>query len=270
MMTGFSGEATHLAREAVKLGYEMVVAVGGDGTVNEVVNGLYQDGAAVNDGPVLAILPLGSGCDLARTLRIPGRLPEALKVLETGCTKRVDVGRAEFLNLTGGTETRLFINIADLGGGGLVVQKANKAPRILGRRPNYLWGIVSAALSYKARAVEVSIDGGTAMELCVRNLIIANGRYFGRGFFPAPGALMDDGLFDIVNVGNFGIVEGLRHVPKLRRGTHLSLDKVSFFQGRSVKATSEEEVLLEMDGELVGMLPASFEIIPGAVNLLVS
>lgn len=266
-VTKSDGQATHLTRDAVRSGCEVVVAVGGDGTVNEVVNGLFEKGIMFEQDLVLAIIPLGSGCDLARSLGIPCEISEAIKAVEGNSTRRIDVGWVDFVNLSGERERRHFVNIADLGGGGLVVQKANRAPRILGRRPNYLWGILSAAFSYKARMMNVSIDGGELLRLAVRNLIIANGRYFGRGFLAAPQAKMDDGLFDIVSIGNFGTIEGMWHLPKLYRGTHLGLEKVSYFRGQKVEANSDEEVLLEMDGELVGTLPATFGIIPGALNV---
>jgi len=269
-MTESCGQAVHLTRDAVRSGYEMVVAVGGDGTVNEVLNGLFQNGSVFHQNLVLGIIPLGSGCDTIRSLNIPKEPTGAIKAVEGNGTRRVDVGRVEFINLRGERESRLFINIADLGAGGLVVQKASQAPRILGQRPNYVWGILTAALKYKARTVNLSIDGDGPLILAVRNTIIANGRYFGRGFHAAPQAKMDDGLFDIVNVGDFGIMESLWHVPKLYRGTHLGLEKVDHFRGRKVEVSADEEVLLEMDGELVGTLPAAFEIMPSAINIAAS
>ena len=265
-MTEFGGQATQVASEAARSGYEMVVAVGGDGTVNEVLNGLFVEGVPHNQNLILGTIPLGSGCDLARSLGIPREITGAIKVLESGGTRRIDVGGVGFLDLRGERESRLFINIADLGAGGMVVQKASRAPRILGQRPNYLWGILSVALSYRARMVSISIDGEPA-RLAVRNLIIANGRYFGRGFLPAPDAEIDDGLFDIVNIGDFGTIESIWHIPKLHRGTHIGLGKVSTFRGRKVEASADEEVLLEIDGELVGTLPATFEVLPDAINV---
>lgn len=257
-----------MTRDAVRSGCQVVVAVGGDGTVNEVVNGLFESGVTFDQNLVLVIIPLGSGCDLARSLSIPSKISEAIKAVESNSMRRIDVGMVDFVNLGGERERRYFVNIADLGGGGLVVQKANRAPRILGQRPNYLWGMLSVAFSYRTRMMDVSIDGSEPLRLAAKNLIIANGRYFGRGFLAAPQAKMDDGLFDIVSVGDFGTIEALWHLPKLYRGTHLGLEKVSYFRGRKVEASSDEEVLLEMDGELVGTLPATFGIIPDAINVV--
>jgi len=266
-MTESCGQATHLASEAIKSGYEMVVAVGGDGTVNEVLNGFFEKGVALSQDVTFGIVPLGSGCDFARSLGIPRKTDDAIMTLESSRVRRIDVGRVEFLNFRRERETRFFTNKADVGAGGLVTQRAGRAPRILGRRPNYVWGILSAVLSYKARPVSVSIDGGEPSRLAVRNLIVANGRYFGRGFLPAPHARIDDGLFDIVNIGDFSTIESVWHLPKLRKGTHLGLEKVSCFRGKKVEANTDEEVLLEIDGELVGTIPATFEIVPEAVNI---
>ena len=268
-MTKAFGEATRLAREAAQSGYQMVVAVGGDGTVNEVLNGLFENGVPLDGRTVLGIVPLGSGCDLARTLGITAETSPVLKPPGRSSTRRIDVGKVEFTDLQGKRRTRLFINIADLGAGGLVVEKANKAPAILGRRPNYVWGILTAALVYRARLIKISIDGNPPVEMPTRNAIVANGRYFGRGFLAAPEAKLDDGLFDIVNVGDFGTLEALWNVPRLRNGTHLSHPKVSHYRGRHVEVTSDEKVLLEMDGDLVGTLPVTCEVIPAAINVMV-
>jgi diacylglycerol kinase (ATP) len=268
-MTKAFGEATRLAREAAQSGYQMVVAVGGDGTVNEVLNGLFENGVPLDGRTVLGIVPLGSGCDLARTLGITAETSPVLKPPGRCNTRKIDVGKVEFTDLQGKRRTRLFINIADLGGGGLVVEKANKAPAILGRRPNYVWGILTAALFYRARRVKISIDSASPIEVPTRNTIVANGRYFGRGFLAAPEAKMDDGLFDIVNIGDFGTLEALWNVPSLRNGTHLSHPKVSHYRGRRVEVTSDEDVLLEMDGDLVGTLPVTCEVIPAAINVMV-
>ncbi len=268
-MTKAFGEATRLAREAAQSGYQMVVAVGGDGTVNEVLNGLFENGAPLDGRTVLGIVPLGSGCDLARTLGITAETSPVLKPPGSCSTRKIDIGKVDFTDLQGKRRARLFINIADLGAGGLVVEKANKAPAILGRRPNYVWGILTAALVYRARRVKISIDGNPPIEVLTRNAIVANGRYFGRGFLAAPDAKMDDGLFDIVNIGDLGTLEAVLNVPKLRNGTHLSHPKVSHYRGRRVEVTSSENVLLEMDGDLVGTLPVTCEVIPAAINVMV-
>ncbi len=267
-MTGSFGESTRLAREAVESGCQRVVAVGGDGTVNEVLNGLFEDGAPLNDDLVLGIIPLGSGCDLARSLGITVETTPVLKHAGNGSTRKLDVGRVEFTDLQGRRQSRLFANIADLGAGGLVVEKASKAPSILGPRPNYVWGILTAAVAYRAREVSISVDGNAPAKVAIRNAVVANGRYFGRGFLAAPDARMDDGLFDIVSIGDLGTLEALWNVPKLRNGTHLSHAKVSHCRGRRVEVTSDEDVLLEMDGDLVGTLPVTCEVIPAAINVM--
>lgn len=235
-MTGGFGEATRLAREAVGQGCRRLVAVGGDGTVNEVLNGLFENGVPLDGSITLGIVPLGSGCDLARTLGITAENSPALHASSPHRIVKMDAGRA---------------------------------PAILGRRPNYVWGIMAAALFYRARQIRIAIDGRQPIELATRNAIVANGRYFGRGFLAAPGARMDDGLFDIVNIGDFGAPEAVWNVPKLRRGTHLDHPKVSHYRGRRVEVTSDEKVLLEMDGDLVGTLPAACEVIPAAINVIV-
>lgn len=267
-MTESYGQAVQLANNAVKSGVEMVVAVGGDGTVNEVLNGLFENGVMINKDLTLGIVPLGSGCDFARSLGMPRKTEEIINTLKHGRTVHIDAGKASYVNLNGEKETRYFINMADLGAGGVVVQKAKQAPRIFGKKPNYLWGILAAAVSYKAKTVRFSVDDSEELEVAVRNMVIANGRYFGFGFLPAPHARMNDGLFDIVNIGDFGLFESLWNVPRLYRGTHLGLKKVSSFRGRKVVAASDEKVLLEVDGDLIGTLPATFEIVPDAIKII--
>ncbi len=267
-MTTRYGEATRLAREAVDQGCRRLVAVGGDGTVNEVLNGLFEDGVPLDGSVALGIVPLGSGCDLARTLGITADSSPALHPHSPHRLVKMDVGRVDFTDLEGRPRTRLFMNMTDVGAGGLVVEKAERAPAVLGRRPNYVWGIMAAALFYRARKVRIAVDGGQPMEMAIRNTIVANGRYFGRGFLAAPEAILDDGLFDIVNIGDFGTLEAVWNVPKLRRGAHLDHPKVSHCRGRRVLVESDERVLLEMDGDLVGTLPAACEVIPAAINVI--
>ena len=266
-ITRSGGQAVSLARDAVKAGCETVVAVGGDGTVNEVLNGLFENGAPINKDVVLGIVPVGSGCDFARCLGVPKNIGKALELIDDGKTKKIDIGRVTYIDLDGNRASRLFINMADIGAGGVVVQKARQAPRFLGRRPNYLWGILYVATCYQHRKVTIAIDDGMPEELYVLNMMIANGRYFGFGFQPAPQAVTDDGLFDIVNLGKMSKLENLLQLPKLYLGTHLNIKKVSSYRGKKVTAESKEEVLLEVDGDLIGRLPAAFEIIPNAINI---
>ena len=188
-------------------------------------------------------------------------------MIEYGSTKKIDIGRVTCVDLNGNESSRLFINMADIGAGGVVVQKARQAPRLLGRCPNYLWGILHAALKYKPKNVIITIDDKVNTSLRVLNMMIANGRYFGFGFQPAPHATTDDGIFDIVNLGEMSKLQNLLHLPKLYLGTHLNMAKVSYYRGKKVVARSAENVLVEVDGELIGRLPATFEIIPNAIGV---
>jgi len=260
-ITKAGGQAVSLTKEAVKSGCGMVIAVGGDGTVNEVLNGLFENDAHINPNVVLGIIPIGSGCDFARCLGIPKNISGALELIDRGITKKIDVGRATYVDLDGNVTSRLFINMADIGAGGVVVQKARQAPRLLGRRPNYLWGILHVAINYKPKKVTITIDDDFTVSLLVLNMMIANGRYFGFGFQPAPQAVTDDGLFDIVNLGNLSMLENLLHLPKLYMGTHLNVNKVRSYCGKRVVAESEEEVLLEVDGDLIGKRPTTLELL---------
>ncbi len=266
-ITQSGGQAVSLTRDAIESGCDTVVAVGGDGTVNEVLNGLFENGALINKDVVLGIVPVGSGCDFARCLGIPKKIGKALELIDDGRTKKIDIGKVTYIDLDGNQSSRLFINMADIGAGGVVVQKARQAPRFLGRRPNYLWGILYVATCYQHKKVSITIDDGMPEELYVLNMMIANGRYFGFGFQPAPQAVTDDGLFDIVNLGKMSKLENLLQLPKLYLGTHLNIRKVNSYRGKKVTAESKEEVLLEVDGDLIGRLPATFEIIPNAINI---
>lgn len=268
MMTETGGQATILTRNAVEAGYKVVVAVGGDGTVNECVNGIMT--SRINFKlPFLGTIPLGSGCDFARSMGIPLKPLAAAKLLETGSTTRLDVGFVEYSNGSkNDKQQRYFINIADVGAGGVVVREAARSPRFLGKRPNYLWGMLAAVITYHPKTITLIMNGASPMSLRMRNVVVANGKYFGKGFKAAPEARMDDGMLDIVSLGDYTTLKSVWYLPKLRAGKHLLLDKVKHYRTAKVEIHSDEEVFLELDGELVGILPASFEIIPRVLEVI--
>ena len=274
-MTQRRGHATELSRQAIESGYELVVALGGDGTVNEVLNGFFRGPEPINTDAIFGFLPLGSGNDLCRNLGISGEFSAALRALNEGAARRVDVGKVvasehvgKSLGSPGPTEPRYFLNIADFGSGGAIADKMNRTTKALGVQANVLWGIVSTMASYKNPTVTFSVDGEEEQVSIINDFIIANGKYFGAGLKPAPDARMDDGLFDIVILGDMRFVESLLNLPRLRRGTHLTHPKVRSRRGKRITARASSPVLpvlIEADGEVIGSLPATFEIVPQAL-----
>jgi YegS/Rv2252/BmrU family lipid kinase len=262
-------QAIEISRAALKDGAELVIGVGGDGTMNEIANGFYEAAQPINPEATLGIVPSGTGCDLTRSLGIPAKLKDAMTVITEAASQPIDVGKVTFQTPEGRTDERLFLNVADFGVGGEVVRKVNQK-RMERKASSYVRCLVSTMWHYRAKRVRIWVDG---RELPPgRYLIgaIANGRIFGKGMKIAPTARLDDGLFDAVFVKGMKFLEFCTQGWKLINGSHLGYRKVALIQSRRVEAGPEEGeslVLLELDGEQVGVLPAIFEIAP--LSLLV-
>ena len=261
--------ATEIARQAIKDGTELVIGVGGDGTMNEIANGFFEDRRIINPETTLGVVPSGSGCDLTKSLRIPAGLKDALKVITEAPSVRMDVGKVRFRSNAGGDEDRFFLNVADFGLGGEVVRRVNEQ-RLQRKASSYVRCLVTTMVQYRNKRVRIRVDGQNLPEGEYLIGAVANGKIFGKGMKIAPGALLDDGLFDSILVRGFRFLEFCRHGWKLMNGSHVTHPKVTVIRGSTVEAWPEddsEEVLLELDGEQLGRLPATFEIIPR--NLLI-
>jgi len=263
------GHATPIAREAIKDGYELAIAVGGDGTINEVVNGFFDKEKPLNPSAALAVMSIGTGSDFVRTLEFPTTPFECAERIRSGKVWSIDLGRCSFIDLNGEQGSRFFINIADFGSGGAVVDKVNRTTKVFGGRISFLWAILTTLSTYKNKLTRYRIDDGPEQEQVLNTFVVANGRFYAAGLKPAPNAQLDDGLFDIVSIGDVGFLEAVSSLGKFRKGAHLEIPKVSFSRGRTVVATSDETQLVEMEGEVVGRLPARFEMFPKAVNIVV-
>ena len=261
--TGGPLEAIEITRSALKNGTELVIGVGGDGTLNEIGNGFFENRRPINPEATLGIVPSGTGCDFARSLRIPLGLKGALQVIADGPSSLIDVGKATFRTSAGRDEERYFLNISDFGIGGEVVAKVNRN-RMERRASSYVKCLVTTMMRYRNKRIRIRIDGQTLPSDEYLIGAIANGRIFGKGMKVAPQARLDDGLFDVVLVKGMKFLEFCRHGWKLFNGSHLSHPKISLIRGARVEAVSEdaEPVLLELDGEQLGTLPAVFEIAP--------
>lgn len=283
VMTSAPNDATRLAREALAAGADRIVAVGGDGTINEVVNGFFEPLAPGDDvgavRPVRAdaafgLLPLGTGGDFRRTAGIPTDFDEAAAVLAAGKTRVIDLGRLDFVG-DDGPAARLFVNICSFGVSGVVDRIINQSGKKLGKL-SFVLSTMRAAMQYDNQRVHLQFDRGLATDgaadLTINTVAIANGRYFGGAMMIAPDAELDDGQFDVVALGDFGTAELMLHSRKIYAGTHLRLAKVSARRATHVEAEAAEAggvVELDLDGENVGRLPARFTMLPQALRLTV-
>jgi YegS/Rv2252/BmrU family lipid kinase len=260
--------ATDLAREAIKDGTELVIGVGGDGTMNEIANGFYEDRRIINPEATLGLVPSGTGCDLIKSLSIPAGLKGALQVITDAPSVRMDVGRVRYRTNEGLEDDRFFLNIADFGLGGEVVREVTER-RLQRKASSYVRCLVTTMARYKNKRVRIRVDGERLPDGEYLIGAIANGRIFGKGMKVAPDARLDDGLFDAVLIRGFRFLEFCRHGWKLMNGSHVTHPKVSVVRGRRIEAWADdgEDVLLELDGDQLGRLPATFEIVPR--NLLI-
>jgi YegS/Rv2252/BmrU family lipid kinase len=267
------GDATRIAREALKSGAERVVAIGGDGTINEVVNGFFENGEPIAPDASFALIPFGTGGDFRRTAEIPLELADAAAVIAANKRKQIDVGKLELTQRDGTRALRMFANIASFGVSGVVDRLVNESGKKLGRL-SFALATARATWSYKNQRVELVFDDNVRdrIEATINTVAIANGKFFGGAMKVAPDAELDDGKFDIVAMGDFGFGDLLKSGRRLYKGTHLGMAKVSTRRARIVEASPIDPnaiVELDVDGEPLGVLPARFELVPAALWMVV-
>jgi len=262
-------EATEIAQRAVRESRPVVVAVGGDGTLNEVVNGFFRNGAPLPTTSKLAMVPLGTGGDFRRTLRIPSDPKLAIDVLRSGVVRRLDAGCVTFQTEDGGTGVRHFINIADAGLGGEVVHIVGNGTKRWGSATYTVAGL-RALMGFKNKPMTVNIDGVDHEIAKAQQVVVANCQYFGGGMQMAPSASPTDGVFDVILIKNAGKIETMRGMNDIRSGKHLDQTnpKMELMYGKRVSVSSPQKVRIDIDGESVGFLPALFEIQPGAIEFI--
>jgi len=256
--------AVEISKAAIKEGSELIISVGGDGTINEIANGFYEDKKLINPKTSLGIVPSGTGCDLSKSLNIPSGLKNALNIIAQAPPSLIDTGRVTFKNHSGEDEERLFLNISDFGIGGEVVKRMNMS-RIKRKTSSYLKSLILTFVTYKNKKLGIKIDGKELPNDEYMIGAISNGRIFGKGMKIAPGAELDDGLFDIVLIRGMKILEFCMNAWRIYSGSHLSHPKISLVRGKKVEVfpiDDEEDVLIEIDGEQAGKLPATFEMVP--------
>jgi YegS/Rv2252/BmrU family lipid kinase len=262
-------DAVRLTRDALADGYECVAAVGGDGTINEVVNGFFAEGKAINPNAALGLIPRGTGGDFRRAFGWDLELDAALRRLSTDKTEPFDVGLAEYVNHQGQKESRYFANIASLGVSAAVAHEVNIGSKALGGNLSFVWGTLKALAKYSDRRVRLRVDGGEPEELDITAIAASNGRYFGSGMCVAPEAITHDGLLDLTVWRQYGLTDFVIKSKGLYSGEHIHWKKTRYSRCRSIEVESDQDVLLEMDGEVPGKLPCRITILPGAIRLKV-
>ena len=261
---GLSGETVvserpgHLAEVARGAGDALLVVVGGDGTLNEVVNG------AAGGGSEIAVVPAGTGQDFGRTHGIPPRFDDAVRVALDGDTRTVDLGRVE---LSDGGE-RFFANVGSAGMSGAVARRANGMSKALGGRVTFFYALAREFLAWRNTEVTVRVDGDERRGR-MHDVIVANGRWHGGGMKLAPDASWNDGMFDVVLIGDVNKVDFATTARKLYSGGHVRHPKVDVLRSATVTIDAAEPLPLELDGEPAGTTPARFEVVPGGLRVRV-
>ncbi len=259
--------AAELAKAAATGGAGTVVSVGGDGTLNEVTNGLLDGtGRPWNPETRLAVLSLGTGSDFIKTLGQTRRPEDLVHRLREGRTRVIDAGLCEYAG-PGAPRSRYFLNVAEVGSGGAVVDRVNRTTKILGGKISFLLAILRTLPKYRNTTIAYEADGGPRTQAVVNDLVVANGRFFGGGLQPAPHADLEDGLFDVVIIGDIDFRTTRKNLDLLREGKHLDLPYVRWFRAKELRVHAGEE-MIDLDGEYVGRHAARFEIVPRAIRLV--
>ncbi len=268
-------EAVDFAAEAALQSTELIIACGGDGTISEVANGILSSGKRSE----LGILPSGTGGDFRKTLGVSSNEREAAQVLKKGRTRVIDVGRVTFTNASGAIEHSYFLGVASFGMSADVIARVKEggpswmpaqAPKWLSGRLSFGLAMMESAIKNEATTVIVQLDDHHEKLTTVANLCIANARYFGGGMKIAPGAKLTDGKFDVVSIGDLGVARIFANAPRLYTGTHLAMREVGHALAAKIVARPSKErqqIAIEVDGELPGFLPATFQIIPQALRV---
>ena len=272
--TDYAGHAISLANEACGQ-FDYLIAVGGDGTLNEVVNGCLQAKIQNEEGklqkliPIIGVLPQGTANDFVKTLSITGQTDELLELIKRNSHSKVDIGEISYCNEHGSMEKRYFLNIASVGIGANVVQSVNKSKKYLGANLTFLLAIVRTFLSYQPRALSVKSNNNFSWQGEALTLAIANGRFFGSGLCIAPHAKINDGLFGITLIGSVSVKDFVMKFGQLKKGVMIDHPEIFYHQASLIEVTSKSsDCAVEADGEFLGFSPIRIEILPEELSFL--
>jgi YegS/Rv2252/BmrU family lipid kinase len=261
------GHAIEFIETFINEGFRRIITVGGDGTLNEVVNGVFSNHSCSTKDISLALIPVGTGNDWGRMFGIPLDYEKAVKIIRENKLMLHDIGLLSYHDETG-IKQRYFINIAGLGFESMVVMRTNiQKDKGRGGKAIYLYNLFMSLLSYKNTKAEIDIDG-QKIEANVFSINVGNGRYCGGGMRQTPNAIPDDGILDVTIMKGLSKFEIIRSLKILYDGTILSHPKIDGYRCKNLKVSSDSLLYAEADGESLGHTPAEFGIIPACINIV--
>lgn len=270
-LTEGPGHATALTREALKKGATQVVSVGGDGTLNEVLNGWFEEDQPLNPEAELGLIMRGTGGDFRKSLGLENELKIYLDTLAEAPVRQVDVGKVTLTQADGSPIQRYFLNISSFGMGGDVAHLIASSPlhKNLGGTPGFLLATLQSMARFRPQQVRLKIDDTLDLQQSVLQVAVANGVAHGGGMLVAPKAQIDDGWFELVILTGVGPLEAALTLPRVYLGQHLDAACVRYLRCRQLVAEplGQAPIWLEVDGESPGKLPAKFELLPRRINL---
>ncbi|HUU06182.1 MAG TPA: diacylglycerol kinase family protein [Patescibacteria group bacterium] len=261
-------QATEIARELLKQGFDLLIGVGGDGTLNEISNGFFnaQSDQVINDDAAVGIIPSGTGSDFIRFMKVPREFDKSAARIKNSPIKKIDIGKITYGSAVEKNRSQYFINVADFGLGAEVIRNISNIKSSRRGAFTYYRGLLSTMMKYRSKKVKLTLDDKEQLQGEYLIGAVANGRIFGGGMIIAPQAEPDDGYFDLVLIKSMNKLEILTNSRHLYSGTIAKNPKVHILKARNIKVESPEEVHIEYDGELGEKLPAEFSIIARALN----
>jgi diacylglycerol kinase (ATP) len=261
-------DAVLLASKATEQFTDLILAAGGDGTLNQVVNGVLTGRETSSKLPVIGLIPLGSGNDFGRTAGIRDDVSQIRELIEKFSPRKIDCGQIDFTGLGNESGSRYFVNMADLGMGPVVVDKVLKSGRALGHAAAYYKSILSTFIQYKPMEVE-AVSNDWRWKGKLRTLGVGNGKCYGSGLAITPDAILDDRLFHVFICGNVSVFDFIRYTGHLKKEKHINHAEIHYKTTTEISLKSEKECLIEGDGEILGKLPATVRLLERQLEFLI-
>jgi len=266
--TQYKGHAIDITTQCIAKGYRKIIVAGGDGTINEVVNGIFKQNHTPSYEITLGLIPIGSGNDLCRMYDIPENVYFAIEIIKRNKTYLQDVGWVAYSN-DGIREGKFFVNIAGMGFDAFVAQRTNVwKEKLMKGKLLYILSLISSLASYRAKKIKVSCNNKVIFNDYTFSMAVGIGKYNGGGMMQLPNSINNDGLFDVSIIGKMRKPEVIKNIKNLYDGSYINNPKVKLFKEESLLVECEKKLLLEADGESLGTSPFEFDILPKSLKVI--